>query len=82
MPNPKKPQKKYEYLTPDEVAVLNGVNAGAAFDTVDVERLKSKANVSSQNADTGIANFDTKNTASYEQKNLPAGFHKTGHETK
>jgi hypothetical protein len=74
------PKSKYSHLTPEEVAVLNSVNAGVGFDAVDV--VKNKANVSSQNPDTGIANFDTRNTASYEQKNVPTGFHKKGMETK
>jgi hypothetical protein len=76
-------------LTDQDIAVLSSVNAGLAFDAIDVNEVKEvknsknvKANVSSQNPDTGIANYNSKNTASYEQKNLPDGFHKKGMETK
>ena len=34
---------------------------------------KSKANISSQNADTGIPIFDNDDPRPYEQKNMPKG---------
>jgi hypothetical protein len=61
-----------------EFSVLRNANAGAAFDAVNVE----KADISSQNADTGLASYNPADTRPYEQKNITTGFHKSGMATK
>jgi hypothetical protein len=40
--------------------------------------IKLKANISSQNADTGLPSYNSDDTRPYEQKNMPVGVHKRG----
>jgi hypothetical protein len=68
----------FEYLPQADKDILSNASAGVAFDAVDTADVKSKANISSQNADTGLPSFSAGDTKPYERKNMPAGFHKRG----
>ena len=37
--------------------------------------IESKANISAQNKDTGLASYNADDTRPYEQRNTSAGFH-------
>jgi len=45
---------------------------------IDVNDADSKACISSQNRDTGLASYNADDTRPYEQKNTSAGFHISG----
>ena len=82
MPKSKKQISKFDNLSLEDRTILRNVNAGAAFDSIDVTDITGKANVSSQNADTGLPSYNSDDTRPYEQKNTSAGFHKSGMGTK
>ncbi|MCL1881193.1 MAG: hypothetical protein FWF76_03355 [Oscillospiraceae bacterium] len=66
-------------LSPEELLGLPNSLPAVAHDTVELNNAtKTKANISSQNADTGLASYNADDTRPYEQKNLSAGFHKSG----
>ncbi|MCL1904166.1 MAG: hypothetical protein FWF94_07100 [Oscillospiraceae bacterium] len=79
MQKPKKRATPFDMISSDGRAVLRNANAGAAFDSVDVnDIITDKVNISSQNADTGLPSYNPDDTRPYEQKNTSAGFHKSG----
>ena len=80
MPKNKK-DKSPKSLSPEGIAVMRNANNGVVFDSIDVKDVIKKsniANISSQNADTGIPSYNPGDTRPYEQKNTSAGFHKSG----
>jgi len=66
----------FDTLPQNEKDILTGAGQGLSFDAIDENVVESKANISSQNADTGLASYNPDDTRPYEQKNISSGFHK------
>ena len=73
----RKVNQNFDSLPREEQNILRNAGAGVAFDAVDTSNNKSKANISSQNADTGLPSYNSDDTRPYEQKNISVGFHKS-----
>jgi hypothetical protein len=56
----------------------NSKKKASEKEKVNVNEAESKACISSQNRDTGLASYNADDTRPYEQKNTSAGFHVTG----
>jgi len=68
-------------LSSEDINILKKANTGVAFDSIatsDAAEIQSKANVPSQNEDTGLPSYNPDDTKPYERKNTPDGFHRNG----
>jgi hypothetical protein len=61
-----------------EITSLQNSMPDVTHEDIPTANVKLKANISSQNADTGLPSYNSGDTRPYEQKNVSAGFHKSG----
>jgi len=75
------PKNKTNNSTPEITSLWNSM-PDVALEDVPTSNVKTKANISSQNADTGLPSYNSGDTSPYERKNISVGFHKSGRGSK
>lgn len=75
-------KSNHSVLTSVEQRILQDSIPGVAHEAVALGIATRKANIASQNADTGLPSYNAGDSNSYERANLSAGFHKSSRGSK